>query len=77
VFVSANGLNGPGHNSFTTSADGSIDVLVFHARNYETIAGDPLNDPNRHTRVQRLEWNADGTPNFGAPLLSGALTIGE
>ncbi|WP_437907685.1 family 43 glycosylhydrolase [Sorangium sp. So ce327] len=77
VFVSANGLYGPGHNSFTTSADGSIDVLVYHARNYEKITGDPLYDPNRHTRVQRLEWNADGTPNFGVPLLSGANTIGD
>lgn len=77
VFFSANGLYGPGHNSFTTSADGSIDVLVFHARNYETIVGDPLNDPNRHTHVQRLEWNADGTPSFGVPLVNGALTIGE
>ncbi|WP_437623797.1 family 43 glycosylhydrolase [Sorangium sp. So ce1151] len=77
VFVSANGLYGPGHNSFTTSADGSIDVLVYHARNYEKITGDPLYDPNRHTRVQRLGWNADGTPSFGAPLLNGASTIGD
>ncbi|WP_437693043.1 family 43 glycosylhydrolase [Sorangium sp. So ce176] len=77
VFVSANGLYGPGHNSFTTSADGSMDVLVYHARNYEKITGDPLYDPNRHTRVQRLEWNADGTPNFGVPLLNGANTIGD
>jgi GH43 family beta-xylosidase len=77
VFASANGLYGPGHNSFTTSTDGSIDVLVYHARNYERIVGDPLYDPNRHTRVQRLEWNADGTPNFGTPLLNGANTIGE
>jgi GH43 family beta-xylosidase len=77
VFVSANGLYGPGHNSFTTSADGSLDVLVYHARNYKKITGDPLYDPNRHTRVQRLEWNADGTPNFGVPLLNGANTIGD
>ncbi|HEX2860410.1 MAG TPA: family 43 glycosylhydrolase, partial [Lacunisphaera sp.] len=31
------------------------------------IAGDPLKDPNRHTRVQPVQWRADGTPDFGAP----------
>jgi len=63
-----NGQYGPGHNCFTTSADGQDDVLVYHARNYEKIEGDPLNDPNRHTRVQILHWNADGTPDFGVPV---------
>jgi GH43 family beta-xylosidase len=62
---------GPGHNSFTVSEDGKSDILVYHARNYKTINGDPLNDPNRHTRVQKLYWNADGTPNFGIPVADG------
>lgn len=62
----ANSLYGPGHNSFTVDADGS-DVLVYHARDYRDIVGDPLYDPNRHTRVQPLTWNPDGTPAFGVP----------
>ena len=61
------GQYGPGHNSFTVGADGVTDVLVYHARDYREISGDPLYDPNRHTRVQKLHWNADGTPSFGVP----------
>lgn len=55
---------GPGHNSFTQSEDGTQDVLVFHARNYKEIVGDPLYDPNRHTFVRELKWHPDGTPDF-------------
>jgi GH43 family beta-xylosidase len=68
---SATGQWGPGHNSFTVSEDGASDVLVYHDRNYRDISGDPLNDPNRRTRVQKLYWNADGTPNFGIPIADG------
>lgn len=59
------GLYGPGHNSFTVSPDGSADILIYHARNYKEIQGDPLYDPNRHTYFKKLEWNKDGTPDFG------------
>ncbi|MEE1754005.1 glycoside hydrolase family 43 protein [Streptomyces sp. SP18CS02] len=62
---------GPGHNSFTVAEDGRTDVLVYHARQYKEIGGDPLNDPNRHTRIQRLGWKADGTPDFGIPVADG------
>jgi GH43 family beta-xylosidase len=70
VFASsaANGQYGPGHNSFTTSVDGKTDILVYHARNYRDIVGDPLFDPNRHTRVQAILWRQDGTPDFGIPV---------
>lgn len=61
---------GPGHNSFTVAPDGT-DVLVYHARDYKQITGDPLYDPNRHTRVQKLYWHEDGTPLFGIPVGSG------
>jgi GH43 family beta-xylosidase len=61
------GQFGPGHNSFTVSEDGSKDILVYHARTYTEIIGDPLYDPNRHTRAQEFTWSADGTPNFGIP----------
>jgi len=63
----ANSQYGPGHNSFTVSEDGSLDLLVYHARSYKEIEGDPLYDPNRHARVQAIKWNEDGTPNFGVP----------
>ncbi|CAM4371483.1 glycoside hydrolase family 43 protein [Paenibacillus tarimensis] len=58
---------GPGHNSFTVSEDGKEDLLVYHARSYKDITGDPLYDPNRHTRVQAIAWREDGTPDFGIP----------
>jgi GH43 family beta-xylosidase len=76
VFVTTEGSKqyGPGHNSFTVDEAGN-DVLVYHARSYRTIVGDPLYDPNRHARVQRLYWNADGTPNFGVPVGDGELPV--
>lgn len=64
----ANGQYGPGHNSFTTSPDGKTDILVYHARNYRDIVGEPLRDPNRHTRAQAIRWRADGMPDFGVPV---------
>ena len=66
---------GPGHNSFTVAEDGRTDVLVFHARDYRDIVGDPLFDPNRHTRVQKLYWNEDGTPAFGVPVGKGGPVV--
>ena len=74
VFVSsaATGVYGPGHNSFTVDEQGH-DLLVYHGRDYERIVGDPLFDPNRHTRIQRLYFRADGTPDFGIPVGNGAL----
>ena len=62
---------GPGHNSFTVAEDGVTDVLVYHARDYREITGDPLYDPNRHARVQKVSWHPDGTPMFGVPVGSG------
>ena len=66
---------GPGHNSFTVAEDGTTDVLVYHARDYRDISGDPLFDPNRHTRVQKLYWNSDGTPAFGVPVGKGGTVV--
>lgn len=64
----ATGQYGPGHNSFTTSPDGKTDILVYHARNYRDIVGEPLRDPNRHTRAQVIKWRGDGMPEFGEPV---------
>ncbi|MEC3912346.1 family 43 glycosylhydrolase [Sphingobium sp. CR2-8] len=74
VFVSnkATSVYGPGHNSFTVDEQGR-DMLVYHGRDYETIQGDPLLNPDRHTRVQRLYYTADGTPDFGVPVGNGPL----
>jgi len=74
VFTSSEvtGVYGPGHNSFTTDEQGR-DVLVYHGRDYREIKGDPLFDPNRETRVQRIYYHADGTPDFGIPVGNGRL----
>lgn len=68
VFVTsqANGQYGPGHNSFTKSEDDTEDLMIYHARNYTHIDGDPLFDPNRHARVGVVRWNENG-PDFGVP----------
>jgi GH43 family beta-xylosidase len=58
---------GPGHNSFTeTDTPGDV-LLVYHARTYTEIEGDPLWNPDRHTFVKPLRWSADGMPLFGRP----------
>ena len=68
VFVTSyeNRQYGPGHNSFTQTPEGD-DVLVYHARNYTEIEGDPLYDPNRHTRLKLVRWDDNGMPDFGIP----------
>lgn len=65
---------GPGHNSFTVDERGR-DMLVYHARDYRDIVGDPLFDPNRHTRAQRLYFGDDGAPDFGIPVGNGPLPV--
>ena len=65
---------GPGHNSFTVDERGR-DMIVFHARDYEKITGDPLFDPNRHTRVQPVRYDADGVPQFDPPVANGPLRV--
>lgn len=55
---------GPGHSCFTVSEDGKTDMLVYHARNYKEIVGDPLYDPNRHTFVKELGYDEDGNIIF-------------
>jgi GH43 family beta-xylosidase len=59
---------GPGHNSFTVAEDGKTDVMIYHARDYKDIKGEPLYDPNRNTRARVLRWTKDGMPDFGQEL---------
>lgn len=69
VFKSApeHGIYGPGHSCFTIAEDGRTDLLVYHARSYEKIEGNALENPDRHTRVQLLHWTQDGSPDFQEP----------
>ncbi|HEY5553246.1 MAG TPA: glycoside hydrolase family 43 protein [Opitutaceae bacterium] len=66
-----NGIFGPGHHCFTVAEDDVTDLIVYHARSYKEIVGDPLRDPNRHTRVQAVKWRDDDTPDFGTPRPDG------
>lgn len=59
-----NGVYAPGHNGFFTSPDGKESWIVYHAN---ASASDGCTG-ERTTRAQKFTWNADGTPNFGAPL---------
>ncbi|WP_295772341.1 glycoside hydrolase family 43 protein [uncultured Mucilaginibacter sp.] len=62
-----NGVYAPGHNSFFKSPDGKEDWILYHA-NPEPGQGC---GGNRSPRAQKFTWNADGSPNFGAPLKAG------
>jgi GH43 family beta-xylosidase len=64
VFQTANGAYGPAHNGFFVSPDPTESWLVYHATT--NPRGSCWTD--RTTRIQRFEWNADGTPRFGEPL---------
>jgi GH43 family beta-xylosidase len=66
----ATSVFGPGSNSFTVSDDGRDIINVFNARSYAQVA-DPLTDPNRNVRMQKVTWRADGTPDFGVPAPDG------
>lgn len=66
---------GPGHNSFTVAEDGKTDVMIYHARDYKEINGEPLYDPNRHARARVLEWTKDGMPDFGQDLDDNEIAV--
>ncbi len=61
------GVFGPGHHAFFKSPDGKEDWLIYHAK---TTAVNTYSD--RTTRAQKISWNADGSPDLGAPLAMGA-----
>lgn len=66
---------GPGHSCFTISEDGLSNVIAYHSRGYKEIVGDPLFNPDRRTRVQKLYWRKDGTPDFGVPVAEGRTPV--
>nr|WP_186324670.1 family 43 glycosylhydrolase [Paenibacillus bovis] len=53
---------GPGHNGFVKSPDGTEDWIIYHAAKFENAGW------TRSVRMQKFNWNADGTPNFGTPV---------
>ena len=61
------GVYAPGHNGFFKSPDGKQDWIIYHAnsRPGQGCGG------HRSPRAQPFTWNADGSPNFGAPLGAG------
>ena len=58
---------GPGHNAFFTSRDGKENWIIYHAN----LTADQGCDDDRNPRMQKFDWNADGTPNFGTPVPAG------
>ncbi|MGC9541351.1 family 43 glycosylhydrolase [Streptomyces sp. UG1] len=68
----ANSVYGPGHNGFFTSPDGTENWIVYHANS----ASNGGCGNGRTTRAQEFTWNADGTPDFGAPVALGATRPG-
>lgn len=56
------GIFGPGHNSFIRSED--EDIMVYHARQYDMIIGDPLYDQNRHAYRMVVQWDKNDEPIF-------------
>jgi GH43 family beta-xylosidase len=65
VFQSNKSTFGVGHNSFVKSPDGTEDWIVFHAKWSRSDGW------QRTVFVQPFHWNADGTPDFGAPVAAG------
>ncbi|MGH7951662.1 MAG: glycoside hydrolase family 43 protein [Limisphaerales bacterium] len=67
VFSGTADVFGPGHCSFVKSPDGKEDWIVYHAHKYKGSGWE------RDIRIQRFDWNANGSPNFGAPVSPGVL----
>ena len=57
------GVNGVGHCSFTKSPDDTEDWIVYHTKN----RNDDGWSSGRSMFMQKIRWNADGTPDMGTP----------
>lgn len=59
-----------GHNTFTTSPDGSEHWIVYHARDIQTgVSNEEANRKIQRTlRAQRFTFGSDGLPQFGSPV---------
>ncbi|MFI6706420.1 family 43 glycosylhydrolase [Nonomuraea sp. NPDC050478] len=68
----ANGVYGPGHHSFFTSPDGTETWIAYHANSSSSQGC----GTTRTTRVQKISWNADGTPDLGVPVSTSTVIPG-
>lgn len=68
----AAGVFGPGHHSFFTSPDGTETWIAYHANDTASQGC----GTTRTTRVQKVSWNADGTPNLGVPVSRSTVLAG-
>lgn len=69
IFASKASSNayGPGHNSFFKSPDGKETWLVYHANSNR---GEGCAE-KRNIRMQKITFQADGSPNLGEPSATG------
>ncbi|RYZ93812.1 MAG: glycosyl hydrolase family 43, partial [Sphingobacteriaceae bacterium] len=65
-----NSVYAPGHNSFFKSRGGE-DWLIYHANSATGQGCGGMRSP----RIQKFNWNPDGTPNFGIPVKTGVALI--
>ena len=65
VFQGNDQVLGAGHASFTTSPDDTEDWIFYHSKKTTEPGWD------RDTRLQKFEWDADGSPVFGEPIPVG------
>jgi len=65
VFSRTQDVFGPGHCSFVKSQDGKEDWIVYHSARKSGSGWE------RRVNIQRFDWNADGSPNFGTPISAG------
>ncbi|MBN2785447.1 MAG: family 43 glycosylhydrolase, partial [Pontiellaceae bacterium] len=60
-------VHGVGHCSFTKSPDGKEDWMVYHSK-IGTQGG-----WQRNVRIEKFDWNADGSPRFPVPTTEGTV----
>jgi GH43 family beta-xylosidase len=67
------GVYATGHNGFFRSPDGKQDWIIYHAN---SAPGEGCRG-SRTPRMQRFDWNPDGTPNFGTPVPTNQLLYSQ
>ncbi|PGH03255.1 hypothetical protein AJ80_08721 [Polytolypa hystricis UAMH7299] len=71
-FSSSNGNYGTAHNQFFQSPDGTEIWNVYHA----TRIANGNCGGERYTMVDKVNWNSDGSPNFGQAQRLGTIQQG-
>jgi GH43 family beta-xylosidase len=67
VFSRTEQVFGPGHNGFFKSPDGKEHWLIYHGNDKASQGC----GATRSLRAQKFDFNAEGLPEFGAPLAPG------